>query len=81
MMRSEAWDRVEQKIRCLRAIVSADVNEKQGMLLLNLVHTYLELEGPEAERFDTLKKQELKEVSLSERLLDAGSLAELGLSA
>lgn len=62
LMRSKTWDRVEQKIRCLRAIVSADVNEKQGMLLLDLVHTYLELQGPEAEHFDTLKKQELKEV-------------------
>lgn len=146
LMRSEKWDRVEQKIRCRRAIFSADVSEKQGMLLLNLVHTYIELDGPEAERFDRLKKQELKEIGdmeltwagkieakgreqgreqgrvegslaatrrlvlrqlehrfgslskqtrnrvealndqqeldrLSERLLDAGSLAELGLSA
>ncbi len=133
LMRSEKWDRVEQKIRCRRAIFSADVSERQGMLLLNLVQTYIKLEGPEAERFDRLKKQELKEVedmeltwagkieaqgrlkgirnlvirqlehrfgplsqearkrverlddekqldSLSERLLDAGSLAELGLS-
>jgi Domain of unknown function (DUF4351) len=143
LMRSEKWDRVEQKVRCLRAIATAGLSEKQEVQLLDLVQTYLELEGPEAERFDTLKEQELvKEVDdmaltwagkielrgwengriegslatarrlvirllerrfgplpqevrsrveqleaqddlerLSERLLDAGSLAELGLSA
>ena len=62
LMRSRKWDRVELKIRCLRAIATADLSEKQEVQLLDLVQTYLELEGPEAKRFDTLKNQEMKEV-------------------
>ncbi len=61
LMRSEIWDPVEQKIRCLQAIARAEVEERQELLLLNLVETYLELDGLDAERFDTLKAIEAKE--------------------
>ena len=61
LMKSEIWDRVDQKIRCLQAIARAGVEEPQELLLLNLVETYLELDGPDAERFDTLKEIEAKE--------------------
>ena len=77
LMRSEIWDPVEQKIRCLQAVAGAEVNEREEILLLNLVETYLELQGPDAERFDSLKEQVAKEVGAME-LTWAGKIEKKG---
>ncbi len=78
LMRSGKWDRVEQKVRCLGAIAAAGLSEKQEVQLLDLVQTYLELEGTEAARFDTLKAQELEKEVEDMALTWAGKIEAKG---
>ena len=66
LMRSESWDRVEQKVRCLATIARAGVGEREELLLLNLVETYIELEGEEAARFAALVAREAEEAETME---------------
>lgn len=51
LMRSKVWDNVERKLRCLRAVGRAAVNEAQKFLLGNVVETYLKLDPQDEERF------------------------------
>lgn len=50
-MRSKVWDNVERKLRCLRAVGRAAVNDAQRFLLANVVETYLKLDAQDEERF------------------------------
>lgn len=52
LMRSEIWDRVEQKVHCLRAISRAEVEEKERFTLGTIVETYLRLTPEEEARFN-----------------------------
>ncbi len=51
LMRSKVWDKVEQRIRCLRAINRSGLNEAESFLLGNVVQTYLKLKPDEEERY------------------------------
>ena len=51
LMRSEVWDNVERKLRCLKAVGRAEVNEAQKFLLANVVETYLKLTAAGEARF------------------------------
>jgi hypothetical protein len=51
LMRSEIWDRVEQKTHCLQAINRADVGSKERFILTTIVETYLGLTPEEEDRF------------------------------
>lgn len=53
LMRSEVWDRVEQKLRCYEKIGQADLDGARRFVLTTVVKTYIQLEGGEAERFAT----------------------------
>lgn len=45
LMRPEGIDRVEQKLRCLKKISEADVDDAQRFLLNTVVATYMQLKG------------------------------------
>ena len=63
MMRSQTWDRVELKIRCLEAIQRAQIDPERGYVLYNVVDNYLELDAEEAVRFaDQTGAEERQEV-------------------
>lgn len=63
LMRSEVWDRVEQKVRCLRGIRRAEIEEKERFTLGTIVETYLRLTPEEKARFDAeMAKDVNKEV-------------------
>ncbi len=51
LMRSKVWDKVEQKLRCLRAISRSRLNDAESFLLGNVVETYLRLTPDEEERY------------------------------
>jgi hypothetical protein len=64
LMRSSAWDKVEQKLHCLRAISRAKVDEARRYVLANVVDTYVQLNPEEDERFaGALASEANKEVS------------------
>ena len=50
LMRSD-WDPVRKKLRCLRAISRADVDDARRFLLAKVVDIYVELDEAEAERY------------------------------
>jgi hypothetical protein len=50
LMRS-SWDPVEKRLRCLRAIGHADIDEARRFLLAKVVEIYVELDEAQAERF------------------------------
>ncbi len=52
LMRSRVWDKVEQKLRCLRAISRSGLNEAESFLLGNVVRTYLKLTQDAEQRFE-----------------------------
>ena len=51
-MRSEVWDNVERKVRCLRAIRRAEVDDARRFVLFNIVETYARLKPEEERRFE-----------------------------
>ena len=62
-MRSQVWDKVEQKLRCLRAISRSGLNEAERFLLGNVVRTYLKLPQDAEERFEKeMQRSSNKEV-------------------
>ncbi len=62
-MRSKVWDNVERKLRCLRAVGRAAVNDTQKFLLANVVETYLKLDAQDEERFAAeMRRDTYKEV-------------------
>ena len=62
LMRSEAWDGVERKMRCLRAIGQAeDLDLRQRFLLARVVNTYIQLTKDEEKRFAADLNQEVNE--------------------
>ncbi len=63
LMRSEIWDRVEQKIECLRAVERADVNDSQRFMLATIVNRYVELKPEDKERYEMgIMREDNKEV-------------------
>jgi len=63
LMRSEIWDRVEQKIECLRAVKRADVNDSQRFMLATIVNRFVELDSEEKERYEMeIMREDNKEV-------------------
>ncbi len=63
LMRSKVWDNAERKLRCLRAIRRADVDDPQRFELANIVKTYIRLDADQAARFEDMIGQEVnKEV-------------------
>ena len=62
-MRSDVWDRVEQKIRCYEAVRRADVDEEERYLLVNVVDERLRLDEEERFRFEAeIRREERQEV-------------------
>ncbi|MEE8523365.1 MAG: hypothetical protein V3T72_05495, partial [Thermoanaerobaculia bacterium] len=62
LMRSD-WDPVEKKLRCLRAISRADVDDARRYVLAKIVDIYVELDETEAERYAAeVKRESNKEV-------------------
>ena len=52
-MGSKTWDRVEQRLECLRALSRrSDLDLRESFLLGRVVQTYLQLEERDAERFN-----------------------------
>ncbi len=51
LMRSKVWDKVEQKLRCLRPITRSGLNDAERFLLGNVVLTYLKLRPEDEARF------------------------------
>ncbi len=51
LMRSKVWDKVEQKLRCLRAISRSELNDAEKFLLGNVVETYLKLTPDDEKRY------------------------------
>ncbi len=82
LMRSEIWDRVEQKIRCYEAVQRADVDEEKRYLLANVVASYLQLDEEETARFHAeVRQEERQEVgkmiqTFSEALADREARGE-----
>jgi hypothetical protein len=80
LMQSRRWNRVEQKLECLRRIAAAPgLSEIQTHLLVDCVERYLELTRDEAAAFATLATPAAKEVSAmqltwSERIRREGLL-------
>jgi hypothetical protein len=78
LMRSQVWDAVEKKIRCLRAIARAPIDEARRLALADVVETYVELKPEEAERYavelDREGNQEIctMEMSWSQKLRAEG---------
>ncbi|MCP4591754.1 MAG: hypothetical protein GY842_13525 [bacterium] len=63
-MRSKLWDQVEQKLRCLRAVSRADVDDAQRFVLAKIVDIYVELKADDEKRFQAeLEREANKEVS------------------
>ncbi len=64
LMRSQAWGRVEHKLRCLRAIGEAEgLDLNRRYVLARIVDTYIELDEVEIQRFSTeLERESSKEV-------------------
>ncbi|MEO1368526.1 MAG: hypothetical protein AAFX50_15235 [Acidobacteriota bacterium] len=69
----------ERKFRCMEAILDADVNPAQQMLLLNAVETYLELEADERLKYqrrveESPKREEVltMEMTWADRLKENG---------
>ena len=63
-MRSRSWDRVEKRLRCLKAISRAeDLDVSRRYVLARIVYTYVELSKDEEERFTAeLERESNKEV-------------------
>ena len=66
LMRSRVWDKVERKVRCLRAISQADnLDMRARFLLARVVDTYVHLTGDEEKRFVAeLNRQDNEEVRM-----------------
>jgi hypothetical protein len=63
LMRSEKWDKVEKKLRCLKAISHTDLDPAKLFVLANIVETYVQLNQEEHERFTiALSSPDNKEV-------------------
>ncbi len=82
LMRSEIWDRVEQKIRCYEAVRRVDVDDEKRYLLANVVESYLKLDEVETARFNAeVGREERQEVgkmiqTFSEALADREARGE-----
>ena len=62
LMKSD-WDPVEKKLRCLRAIGRADVDDARRYVLAKMVDVYVELDEAEAARFAAeVERESNKEV-------------------
>ena len=63
LMRSEIWDRVQQKVECLRAVERAKVNDSQRFMLATIVNRYVELKPEDKERYEMeIMSEDNKEV-------------------
>ncbi len=63
LMRSKVWDNVERKVRCLRAIRGAEVDDSRRFVLVRIVDTYAKLRPEEERRFEAeLERARNKEV-------------------
>ena len=58
LMRSEVWDNVERKVRCLKAVRRAELDEARSFELANIVDTYIPLDPAEETRFEALIEQD-----------------------
>jgi hypothetical protein len=78
LMRSEVWGPVEKKIRCLRAIARASLDEARRLALADVVETYVELTPEEAKQYAAELTREgnqeicIMEMSWSQRLRAEG---------
>ena len=61
LMTSRKWDRVEQKVECLRRLADAELDEARRFLLLNIIETYLHLTRPEEQRYNKELTRETNE--------------------
>lgn len=62
LMRSEIWDRVEKKVRCLEAVIQAEgLDLARRYMLAKVVDAYIELDDEEKRRF-AVAMEEHKEV-------------------
>ena len=52
------WDPVEKKLRCLRAIRHADVDEARRFILATIVELYVELDEAQTRRYEAVLEQE-----------------------
>ncbi len=63
LMRSEVWDNAERKIRCLRAIRRAEIDDSRRFVLVRVVDTYARLKPEEQRRLEAeLERDRNKEV-------------------
>ena len=62
LMRPQDLERWQQKLECLRQIVAYGLDDARTFLLGNLVETYLELTGHDAERYSTQDDDSNKEI-------------------
>ncbi len=63
LMRSKVWDNVERKVRCLRAIRRAEVDDHRRFVLVRIVDTYARLKPEEQRRFEAeIERDRNKEV-------------------
>ncbi len=63
LMRSKVWDNVERKVRCLRAIRRAEIDDSRRFVLFRIVDTYARLKPEEQRRFDAeIERDRNKEV-------------------
>jgi hypothetical protein len=58
LMRSEVWDNAERKVRCLKAVRRAELDEARSFELANIVATYIPLDPKEETRFEALIEQD-----------------------
>ncbi len=57
------WGPVEKRLRCLRAISHADIDDARRYVLVKIVETYVELDEIEAARFAAeVKRESNKEI-------------------
>ena len=58
LMRSEVWDNVERKLRCLGAVSRTGLDDARRFVLKNIVDTYIPLDPDEEARFEAQIEQE-----------------------
>ncbi|MEO1366020.1 MAG: hypothetical protein AAFX50_02500, partial [Acidobacteriota bacterium] len=77
--RGDGLPRHERKFRCTEAILDADVNAAQQMLLINAIETYLELDTHEALKYkDRIQRSPRKKEVLKMEMTWADRLRETG---